>query len=79
MAAINPAISMKKLLQITNIQLLILFFIGLVLTLAGAILKLKGSPEASLFLIIGMTFEAVALLVLILKLLQKNPKSFLDS
>jgi len=70
---------MKKLLQITNIQLLILFFIGLVLTLAGAIMKLKGSPEASLFLIIGMTFEAVALLVLILKLLQKNPKSFLDS
>jgi Kef-type K+ transport system membrane component KefB len=79
LAAINPAISMKKLLQITNIQLLILFFIGLVLTLAGAIMKLKGSPEASLFLIIGMTFEAVALLVLILKLLQKNPKSFLDS
>jgi Kef-type K+ transport system membrane component KefB len=70
---------MKKLLQITNIQLLILFFIGLVLTLAGAIMKLKGSPEASLFLIIGMTFEAVALLVLILKLLQKNPKSFLES
>jgi Kef-type K+ transport system membrane component KefB len=70
---------MKKLLQITNIQLLILFFIGLVLTLAGAIMKLKGSPEASLFLIVGMTFEAVALLVLILKLLQKNPKSFLDS
>ncbi|MBU3681211.1 MAG: hypothetical protein FGM16_04640 [Flavobacterium sp.] len=70
---------MKKLLQITNIQLLILFFIGLVLTLAGAVMKLKGSPEASLFLIIGMTFEAVALLVLILKLLQKNPKSFLDS
>ncbi|MFM2266006.1 MAG: hypothetical protein RLZ77_1426 [Bacteroidota bacterium] len=79
MAAINPAFLMKKLLQITNIQLLILFFIGLVLTLAGAIMKLKGSPEASLFLIIGMTFEAVALLVLILKLLQKNPKSFLDS
>lgn len=79
MTAINPAISMKKLLQITNIQLLILFFIGLVLTLAGAVMKLKGSPEASLFLIIGMTFEAVALLVLILKLLQKNPKSFLDS
>ncbi len=79
MAAINPAFLMKKLLQITNIQLLILFFIGLVLTLAGAIMKLKGSPEASLFLIIGMTFEAVALLVLILKLLQKNPKSFLES
>jgi Kef-type K+ transport system membrane component KefB len=79
LAAINPAFLMKKLLQITNIQLLILFFIGLVLTLAGAIMKLKGSPEASLFLIIGMTFEAVALLVLILKLLQKNPKSFLDS
>jgi Kef-type K+ transport system membrane component KefB len=79
LAAINLAFPMKKLLQITNIQLLILFFIGLVLTLAGAIMKLKGSPEASLFLIIGMTFEAVALLVLILKLLQKNPKSFLDS
>jgi Kef-type K+ transport system membrane component KefB len=79
LAAINPAFLMKKLLQITNIQLLILFFIGLVLTLAGAIMKLKGSPEASLFLIIGMTFEAVALLVLILKLLQKNPKSFLES
>lgn len=79
MAPVNPAFPMKKLLQITNIQLLILFFIGLVLTLAGAIMKLKGSPEASLFLIVGMTFEAVALLVLILKLLQKNPKSFLDS
>ncbi|MBP6374475.1 MAG: hypothetical protein KA325_08670 [Flavobacterium sp.] len=70
---------MKKLLQITNIQLLILFFIGLVLTLSGAVMKMKGSPEASLFLIIGMTFEAVALVVLILKLLQKNDKPFLDS
>jgi Kef-type K+ transport system membrane component KefB len=42
-------------------------------------MKMKGSPEASLFLIIGMTFEAVALVVLILKLLQKNDKPFLDS
>ncbi len=79
MATHLSRIYMKKLLQITNIQLLILFFIGLVLTLSGAVMKMKGSPEASLFLIIGMTFEAVALVVLILKLLQKNDKPFLDS
>lgn len=42
-------------------------------------MKLNGSPEASLFLIIGMTFEAVAVVLLIIKLLQKNKKSFLDS
>ena len=70
---------MKRLLGITNIQLLILFFIGMALTLSGAFMKLNGSPEASLFLIIGMTFEAVAVVLLIVKLLQKNKKSFLDS
>ena len=70
---------MKKLLLITNMQLLVLFIIGLVVTLCGALMKLSSSPEASLFLIVGMTFEAMALVLLIVKLLQKNNQSFLDS
>ncbi len=70
---------MKKLLLITNMQLLVLFIIGLVVTLCGAFMKLNSSPEASLFLIVGMTFEAVALVLLIVKLMQKNNQSFLDS
>lgn len=69
----------KKILQITNLQLLILFFIGMLLTLSGAFMKMSASPEASLFLIVGMTFEAVALVLLVIKLMQKNNKSFLDS
>ena len=47
--------------------------------MSGAFMKLKGSPEASLFLVVGMTFDAVTFILLAIKRFQKNNKSFLDS
>ena len=70
---------LKKLLLISNMQLLVLFIIGMGLTMSGAFMKLKGSPEASLFLVLGMTFDAVTFILLAIKRFQKNNKSFLDS
>ncbi len=66
-----------------NPQILVLFLIGSVLVIIGAFYKITNQPKdwTSLFLIIGMTFEAVAGVLLILKLIKKNNKSdsFLDS
>jgi uncharacterized membrane protein len=65
-----------------NTQILILFLIGAVLTVIGALFKITNEPKdwSSLFLIVGMTFEAVAGILLILKLFKKkNSDSFLDS
>ncbi len=66
-----------------NTQILVLFLIGAVLTIIGAIFKITNERKdwTTFFLIIGMTFEAVAVLVLILKLFKKKNKtdSFLDS
>ncbi|MCX6185173.1 MAG: hypothetical protein NTX74_09135 [Flavobacterium sp.] len=70
---------LKKLLLISNMQLLVLFIIGMGLTMSGAFMKLQGSPEASLFLVVGMTFDAVTFILLVIKRFQKNNKSFLDS
>lgn len=66
-----------------NSQILVLFLIGAVLTIIGAFYKITNQPKdwTTFFLIIGMTFEAVAVLLLILKLFKKknNTDSFLDS
>ena len=65
-----------------NPQILILFLIGAVLTVVGAIFKITDEPKdkTSFFLIIGMTFEAVAGILLLIKLFRKNNSdSFLDS
>lgn len=66
-----------------NTQILVLFLIGAVVTIIGAYFKITHEPQdwSSLFLIIGMTFEAVAVILLILKLFKKknNTDSFLDS
>lgn len=65
-----------------NPQIAVLFLIGAVLTVIGALFKITNEPEdwSSLFLIIGMTFEGIAAILLILKLFKKNKKdSFLDS
>ncbi|HWS60921.1 MAG TPA: hypothetical protein VN182_08330 [Flavobacterium sp.] len=66
-----------------NPQILVLFLIGAVLTIIGAFYKITNQPKdwTTFFLIIGMTFEAVALILLILKLFKKknNTDSFLDS
>lgn len=67
-----------------NPQILVLFLIGAVLTVIGALFKITNERKdwTSFFLIIGMTFEAVAGILLLLKLFKKNKNnsdSFLDS
>ncbi|MFM9826106.1 GldL-related protein [Flavobacterium sp.] len=66
-----------------NIQILVLFLIGSALVIIGVLFKITNERKdwTSLFLIIGMTFEAVAGILLVLKLIKKNKKSdtFLDS
>ena len=55
-----------------NTNIIVLFIIGAVLVMAGAFLKLIKFEYASLFLIVGMTFEGVAALMLIVKMLSKK-------
>ena len=65
-----------------NTQILILFLIGAVLTIMGVLFKIthERNDWTSFFLIIGMTFEAVAGILLFIKLFRKNNSdSFLDS
>jgi general stress protein CsbA len=67
-----------------NTQILVLFLIGTVLTVIGILFKITHERKdwTSFFLIIGMTFEAVAGILLLLKLFKKNKNnsdSFLDS
>ncbi|WP_395048681.1 hypothetical protein [Flavobacterium sp.] len=65
-----------------NTQILVLFLIGAVLTVIGALFKVTNERKdlTSFFLIIGMTFEAVACILLLIKLFKKNNSdSFLDS
>jgi len=67
-----------------NSQILVLFLIGAVLTIIGALFKITNERKdwTTFFLIIGMTFEAVAGIVMLLKLFKKNKNntdSFLDS
>ena len=65
-----------------NTQILVLFLIGAVLTVIGVLFKIthERNDWTSFFLIIGMTFEAVAGIMLLVKLFRKNNSdSFLDS
>jgi ABC-type enterobactin transport system permease subunit len=65
-----------------NPQILVLFLIGAVLTVIGALFKITHERKdwTSFFLIIGMTFEAVAGILLLIKLFKKKDSdSFLDS
>jgi uncharacterized membrane protein len=49
---------------------LILFLIGMVITILGALFKIMHWPGASIILIIGMFTEMSALIVLIARLLK---------
>jgi hypothetical protein len=65
-----------------NSQILVLFLIGALLTIIGALFKITHERKdwTSFFLIIGMTFEAVAGILLLIKLFKKKDSdSFLDS
>lgn len=65
----------------TNKQILVLFLIGAILTIVGAIFKIAKWPMASFLLIVGMTFEAAAGILLVYKISRKEDKKdgFLDS
>ena len=67
-----------------NTQILVLFLIGALLIIIGAAFKITNERKdwTTFFLIVGMTFEAFAGIMLLIKLLTKNKKnndSFLDS
>lgn len=63
-----------------NIQILVLFIIGSVLTTLGVIFKSMEYAVASFFLIVGMTFNGVALISMVFKLLKKKDSdTFLDN
>jgi len=65
-----------------NIQILVLFLMGSALVISGVFFKITNEPKdwTSLFLIVGLTFEAAAGVLLVFKLFKKNKSdSFLDS
>jgi hypothetical protein len=63
-----------------NFQIFVLFLIGGILTALGVLFKMMLYNFASFFLIIGMTFNGVALLLIIYKLFKKKDSdTFLDS
>ena len=63
-----------------NLQIFVLFLIGGILTALGVLFKLLLYSFSSFFLIVGMTFNGVALLLIIYKLAKKKDSdSFLDS
>ena len=63
-----------------NLQIFVMFLIGGILTALGVLFKMMLYNFASFFLIIGMTFNGVALLLIIYKLFKKKDSdTFLDS
>ncbi len=57
----------------TNYKIpLVLFLLGMVITVAGALLKIMHWPFASWILIVGMLTEAVAIITLIAIVLKKT-------
>jgi len=51
---------------------LIVFLIGMILTIIGSLFKIMHWPGASIMLIIGMLSEATALIILIVIILKKK-------
>ena len=65
-----------------NLQILVLFLIGSALVITGVVFKISNERKdwTSFFLIIGMTFEAFAFILLILKLIKrKKTDTFLEN
>jgi|GEM_PF-5463493 len=55
-------------------QIFILFLIGTALILSGVYFKRQDEKIASLLLIVGITFETVAILAMLVKRMTKNNK-----
>jgi hypothetical protein len=51
---------------------LIVFLIGMIVTIIGSLFKIMHWPGASIMLIIGMLSEAAALIILIITILKKK-------
>ena len=51
---------------------LILFLLGIVITIIGSLFKLMHWPGASIILVIGMLSEAIAIIILIVTTLKKQ-------
>jgi hypothetical protein len=51
---------------------LIVFLIGMIITIIGSLFKIMHWPGASIMLIIGMLSEATALIILIITILKKK-------
>jgi len=63
-----------------NLQIFVLFLIGGILTALGVLFEMFQYSFASFFLIVGMTFNGVALLLILYKLVKKkDTDTFLDS
>ena len=63
-----------------NLQIFVLFLIGVILTALGVLFKMLMYSFSSFFLIVGMTFNGVALLLILYKLIKKKDSdTFLDS
>lgn len=52
---------------------LVLFLIGMIISILGALFKVMHWPGASIILIIGMVSEIIALISLIIAILKNNP------
>lgn len=64
-----------------NKNILLIFLVGMVITILGALFKITHWRGADALLCVGMVIEAVAGIVLIVKLIKGNDKSagFWDS
>jgi len=62
-----------------NKYILIAFILGFILTVIGALFKIMHWPGASILLILGMLSEALAGVMLIIKIYKdQNPNGFLN-
>lgn len=52
---------------------LVLFLIGMIISILGALFRVMHWPGASIILIIGMVSEIIALISLIIAILKNNP------
>ena len=59
--------------------ILVLFLLGFLHILTGAFFKLESWPYASLFLLVGLVLNGIAVLLLIVKLLTNRTNKSLNS
>lgn len=68
---VNQIYKIKKM-QKKYLPSLLLFLLGIVITIIGSLFKIMHWPGASIILIVGMLSEAIAIIILIFTLLKKQ-------